>query len=199
MQYNAVPLQRLVEQFERMPGIGRKTAQRIAFYILGLPKEEGLSIADAVKDACEKIHKCSVCCDLTQDEICPICGNSGRDHSVICVVEDSQSLIAVEKTNEYKGVYHVLHGAISPLDGIGPDQLTVKELLKRINDGGIKEIILATDSDVEGEATAMYLAKLIKPFNIKITRLAFGLPVGTDIQYADEITLSRAIEGRQSM
>lgn len=199
MQYNAIPLQKLIEQFERMPGIGRKTAQRIAFYILGLPKNESKAIADSIVDACQKIHKCSVCCNLTEDDVCPICKNDKRDHSVICVVEDSQSLIAIEKTKEFSGIYHVLHGAISPLDGIGPEQLTVKELIGRIGSDEIKEVIIATDSDIEGEATAMYLSKLIKPFDIKITRIAFGLPVGTDIQYADEVTLSRAIEGRRNI
>lgn len=199
MQYSAAPLQKLIEQFERMPGIGRKTAQRIAFYILALPKNESDAIAEAITDACEKIHKCALCCNLTEQELCPICKSDRRDHGVICVVEDSQSLMAIEKTNEFSGVYHVLHGAISPLDGIGPEQLTVKELLNRINTEDVREVILATDSDVEGEATAMYLSKLIKPFNIKISRIAFGLPVGTDIQYADEVTLSRAIEGRRTM
>lgn len=199
MQYNAVPLQKLIEQFERMPGIGRKTAQRIAFYILGLPKNESDEIATAITDACEKIHKCAVCSNLTEEEICPICRNAKRDHSVVCVVEDTQSLMAIEKTKEFSGTYHVLHGAISPLDGIGPEQLTIKELIARLNDENIKEIILATDSDIEGEATAMYLSKLIRPFNLSITRIAFGLPVGTDIQYADEVTLSRAIEGRRTM
>ncbi len=199
MQYNAVPLQKLIEQFERMPGIGRKTAQRIAFYILGLPQNESDEIADAITDACRKIHKCSVCSNLTEDEVCPICRNVKRDHSVICVVEDTQSLMAIEKTKEYSGTYHVLHGAISPLDGIGPEQLTIKELIARLSDDEVKEIIIATDSDIEGEATAMYLSKLIKPFNLSITRIAFGLPVGTDIQYADEVTLSRAIEGRRKM
>lgn len=199
MQYNAVPLQKLIEQFERMPGIGRKTAQRIAFYILGLPEKESDEIANAIKDACRKIHKCSVCSNLTEDEVCPICRNLKRDHSVICVVEDTQSLMAIEKTKEYLGTYHVLHGAISPLDGIGPEQLTIKELIARLSDEELKEIIIATDSDIEGEATAMYLSKLIKPFNLNISRIAFGLPVGTDIQYADEVTLSRAIEGRRTM
>ncbi len=199
MQYNAVPLQKLIEQFERMPGIGRKTAQRIAFYILGLPENESAAIADAINDACKKIHKCSLCCNLTEDELCPICKNDKRDHSVICVVEDSQSLIAIEKTKEFSGIYHVLHGAISPLDGVGPEQLTVKELINRLGNDEVKEIIIATDSDIEGEATAMYLSKLIKPFDINISRIAFGLPVGTDIQYADEVTLSRAIEGRRKI
>ena len=199
MQYNAAPLQKLIEQFERMPGIGRKTAQRIAFYILGLPENESAEIAEAITDACKKIHKCSLCANLTEDELCPICKNDKRDHSVICVIEDSQSLLAIEKTKEFSGIYHVLHGAISPLDGIGPDQLTIKELIQRLGSDEVKEIIIATDSDIEGEATAMYLSKLIKPFNIKISRIAFGLPVGTDIQYADEITLSKAIEGRRSI
>lgn len=199
MQYNAAPLQKLIEQFERMPGIGRKTAQRIAFYILGLPKGEAAGIASAITDACDKIHKCALCCNLTEDELCPICKSDKRDHGVICVVEDSQSLIAIEKTKEFSGVYHVLHGAISPLDGVGPEQLTIKELLGRLSADTIQEIIIATDSDIEGEATAMYISKLIKPFEIKISRIAFGLPVGTDIQYADEVTLSRAIEGRISM
>jgi len=199
MQYNAVPLQKLIEQFERMPGIGSKTAQRIAFYILGLPENESDEIANAITDACRKIHKCSVCSNLTEDEVCPICRNLKRDHSVICVVEDTQSLMAIEKTKEYSGTYHVLHGAISPLDGIGPEQLTIKELIARLSDEELKEIIIATDSDIEGEATAMYLSKLIKPFNLNISRIAFGLPVGTDIQYADEVTLSRAIEGRRTM
>ena len=199
MQYNAVPLQKLIEQFERMPGIGRKTAQRIAFYILGLPQKESDEIANAITDACKKIHKCSVCSNLTEDDICPICRNVKRDHSVICVVEDTQSLMAIEKTKEFSGTYHVLHGAISPLDGIGPEQLTIKELIARLGDEEVKEIIIATDSDIEGEATAMYLSKLIRPFNLDISRIAFGLPVGTDIQYADEVTLSRAIEGRRTM
>lgn len=199
MQYNAVPLQKLIEQFERMPGIGRKTAQRIAFYILGLPLSESKAIADTINDACTKIHKCSLCCNLTEEELCPICKNDKRDHGIICVVEDSQSLIAIEKTKEFSGVYHVLHGSISPLDGIGPEQLTIKELIGRLASDDIKEIIIATDSDIEGEATAMYLSKLISPFNISISRIAFGLPVGTDIQYADEVTLSRAIEGRRKM
>lgn len=197
MQYNAVPLQKLIEQFERMPGIGRKTAQRIAFYILSLDQKESKEIADSIINACNTIHKCSVCSNLTDDELCPICKNEKRDHSVICVVEDSQSLIAIEKTKEFSGVYHVLHGAISPLDGIGPDRLTIKELLARFSNEDINEVIIATDSDIEGEATAIYLSKLIKPFDIKISRIAFGLPVGTDIQYADETTLSRAIEGRR--
>lgn len=199
MDYGAIPLKRLIEQFERMPGIGRKTAQRLAFYVLGLPVEEAKGIADAILDACEHIRKCSVCCNLTENEVCGICGNPARDRSQICVVEDAQDLLAIEKTREYKGVYHVLHGAISPLDGVGPEQLTVKELLARIQSAEVKEVILATNSDVEGETTAMYIAKLLTPLGLSVSRLAYGLPVGSDLQYADEVTLSRAIEGRRSM
>ena len=199
MAYDVAALEKLIEQFQKIPSIGRKTAQRIAFYILGLPVAEAKGISEAINNACEKIHKCSSCCNLTEDELCPICKNDKRDHSVICVVEDSQSLIAIEKTKEFSGVYHVLHGAISPLDGIGPEQLTIKELISRLGDDSVKEVIIATDSDIEGEATAMYLSKLISPFGINISRIAFGLPVGTDIQYADEVTLSRAIEGRRSI
>ena len=199
MKYNAIPLQKLIEQFERMPGIGRKTAQRLAFYVLSLPKEEAKGIADAIYNAADKIHRCAKCCNLTEDEFCPICQSESRDNSTICVVEDSQDLLAIEKTGTYKGVYHVLHGAISPLDGIGPEQLTIKELLSRAAQPDVSEIILATDSDIEGEATAMYITKLLKPFGIKITRLAFGLPVGSDLQYADGVTLSKALEGRQPL
>lgn len=199
MKYNAIPLQKLIEQFERMPGIGRKTAQRLAFYVLSLPKEEAKGIADAIYNAADKIHRCAKCCNLTEDELCPICQSESRDNSTICVVEDSQDLLAIEKTGTYKGVYHVLHGAISPLDGIGPEQLTIKELLSRAAQPDVSEIILATDSDIEGEATAMYITKLLKPFGIKITRLAFGLPVGSDLQYADGVTLSKALEGRQPL
>ncbi len=199
MNYNVLPLQKLTEQFERMPGIGRKTAQRLSFYILSLPKEEARKISAAIDDAVEKIHRCALCCNLTEDELCPICSNELRDKTTVCVVEDSQDLLAVEKTGAYKGVYHVLHGAISPLDGIGPDQLTVRELLSRVAENNINEVILATNSDIEGEATAMYIAKLLKPFNIKTTRLAFGIPVGSDLQYADGVTLSKALEGRQTL
>lgn len=198
MEYGAIPLRRLIEQFAKMPGIGKKTAQRMAFYVLGLPKEEGLELAGAITDACEKIHKCAQCCNLTEDELCTVCSDRRRDQSVICVVENAEDLIAIEKTNEYKGTYHVLHGVISPLDGIGPAQLTVKELLARINGGGVREVIMATNSDVEGEATAMYISKLIKPLGVEVSRLAYGLPVGSNLQYADSVTLTRAIEGRQT-
>lgn len=182
-----------------MPGIGRKTAQRLSFYILSLPKEEAKKFSEAIYEAVEKIHRCALCCNLTEDELCPICSSDLRDKTTICVVEDSQDLLAIEKTGTYKGVYHVLHGAISPLDGIGPDQLTVRELIARVAGDNVKEVILATNSDIEGEATAMYIAKLLKPFDVKTTRLAFGIPVGSDLQYADGVTLSKALEGRQSL
>lgn len=191
-------LRRLIEQFERMPGIGRKTAQRIAFYIIGLPKDKVAFLAETIATAGEKIHRCSVCCNLTEGAVCPVCSDDRRDRSVICVVQDPQDVMALEKTGEYSGVYHVLHGAISPLDGIGPDQLTVKDLLARL-DGGVKEVILATNSDTEGEATALYLAKLIKPLGIRTTRLAYGLPVGLELRYADYVTLGRALDGRREL
>ncbi len=196
MEYGAIPLRRLIEQFERMPGIGRKTAQRLAFYVLGLPENEAKALSDAICDACQNIHKCSLCCNLTENEKCNICESDNRDRNIICVVEDAQDLMAIEKTREFKGLYHVLGGAISPMDGVGPEQLNIKELISRLSGEKIEEIILATNSDVEGETTAIYIAKLLKPFEVKVSRLAYGLPVGSDLQYADEMTLSRAIEGR---
>ena len=199
MEYSAVSLQKLVEQFRRMPGIGAKTAQRMAFYILGLSHEEAEEFADTVLQASEKIHRCPKCCNLTDKELCPICSDPKRNNGVICVVENVESLMAIEGTNEYKGAYHVLHGVISPLDDVGPDDITVKELLNRVNAGGVGEVIMATGSDVEGELTAMYISKLLKPLGIKVSRLAYGLPVGSDLQYADSVTLSRAIEGRRQL
>ena len=182
-----------------MPGIGAKTAQRMAFYILGLSHEEAEEFADTVLQASEKIHRCPKCCNLTDKELCPICSDPKRNNGVICVVENVESLMAIEGTNEYKGAYHVLHGVSSPLDDIGPDDITVKELLNRVNAGGVGEVIMATGSDVEGELTAMYISKLLKPLGIKVSRLAYGLPVGSDLQYADSVTLSRAIEGRRQL
>ncbi len=182
-----------------MPGIGAKTAQRMAFYILGLSHEEAEEFADTVLQASEKIHRCPKCCNLTDKELCPVCSDPKRNNGVICVVENVESLMAIEGTNEYKGAYHVLHGVISPLDDIGPDDITVKELLNRVNAGGVGEVIMATGSDVEGELTAMYISKLLKPLGIKVSRLAYGLPVGSDLQYADSVTLSRAIEGRRQL
>lgn len=197
MGYKVAPLARLIEQFERMPGIGKKSAQRIAFHVLGMSEKEAKTFAQCIIDAKEKIHRCSVCGDLTDSELCPICDNVARDKSLICVVENPADVLAFERTREYKGVYHVLHGVISPINGIGPEELNVKSLVSRVASCEIKEVIMATDPTVEGEATAMYLSKLIKPFGVTVSRLAYGVPVGGDLEYADEITLQRAIEGRQ--
>ena len=197
MGYKVAPLARLIEQFERMPGIGKKSAQRIAFHVLGMTEKEAKNFAQCIIDAKEKIHRCSVCGDLTDGELCPICDNITRDKGLICVVENPADVLAFERTREYKGVYHVLHGVISPINGIGPEELNVKSLVSRVASGDVKEVIMATDPTVEGEATAMYLSKLIKPFGVTVSRLAYGVPVGGDLEYADEITLQRAIEGRQ--
>ena len=184
--YQVAALSRLIEQFERMPGIGRKSAQRLAFYVLGLSDTEAKGFAQAILDAHQKIHRCKICCNLTDAELCTVCGNPARDKSKICVVEDPRT-------------YHVLHGAISPMNGVGPDQLAIKELLARLGGGEeeVDEVIMATNPTVEGEATAMYISRLLKPMGIKVTRLAYGVPVGADLEYADEVTLSRALEGRQ--
>ena len=195
--YHVPPLERLVEQFERLPGIGHKSAQRLAYHMLAIPREDAEAFAQAITDAHEKIHYCKVCCNLTDSELCPVCRSESRDRSVICVVEDPRDVVALERTNEYHGLYHVLHGTISPLSGVGPDQLRVKEFLARLTDGSVKEIIMATNPTVEGEATAMYISRLVKPLGIRVTRLAYGIPVGGDLEYADEITLTRAMEGRQ--
>lgn len=196
MAYNVAPLSRLIEQFEKLPGIGHKTAQRLAFHILGLPQSESDAFADAIREAKQKIHQCRICQNLTDEELCSVCRNTGRDISIICVVEDPRDVIAIERTREFDGSYHVLHGVISPMDGIGPDQLRIKELLARLSDGKVEEVIMATNPTVEGEATAMYVSRLLRPIGIKVTRLAYGIPVGGDLEYADEVTLSRAIEGR---
>ncbi len=199
MAYNVAPLSELINQFERLPSIGRKTAQRLAFYILTQPRERAEAFAKALTDAREKIHFCSVCQCLTDLEICPICADGMRDRTTICVVEDPKDVMAFERTREYKGLYHVLHGTISPLDGIGPDQLKIKELMARLADGTVTEVIMATNPTVEGEATASYISRLIKPMGIRITRLAYGIPVGGDLEYADEVTLTRALEGRSDI
>mgnify|MGYP000756586467 FL=1 len=196
MGFNLAPLQNLIDQFERMQGIGHKTAQRMAFYVLGLSDAEANEFAKAITDAHTKIKQCSVCCDLADDELCPICKSGSRDKSVICVVEDPRDVAAIERTNEYKGTYHVLHGAISPMDSIGPDQIRIKELIARLSDDTVDEVIMATNPTVEGEATAMYISRLLKPMGITVSRLAYGVPVGADLEYADEVTLSRALEGR---
>lgn len=199
MANNIVPLAELIAQFERLPGIGRKTAQRLAYSILEQPPERAEKFAEALVNARSKIHFCKVCQGLTDKEVCDICDDSRRDRSVICVVAEPKDVMAFERTREYAGVYHVLHGVISPLDGIGPDQLRIKELMSRLGSGEVSEIIMATNPTVEGEATASYISRLVKPMGIKVTRLAYGIPVGGDLEYADEFTLARALEGRNEI
>ncbi len=199
MSYNIATLQNLIDQFERIPGIGNKTAQRMAFYVLNLSDEDANAFANAITEAHTKIKQCKICCDLAEDDLCPICKSDTRDKSVICVVEDSRDVAAIERTHEYNGSYHVLHGVISPMDNMGPDQIRIKELLARISNGEVKEVIMATNPTVEGEATAMYISRLLNPMGIMVTRLAYGVPVGSDFEYADEVTLMRAIEGRSKM
>ncbi|HCC00995.1 MAG TPA: recombination protein RecR [Ruminococcaceae bacterium] len=198
MAYYAVPLSKLIEQFERLPGIGRKTAQRLAFFIMDGTESQAKSFAKAILEAKEKMHTCKICRNLTDKEVCDVCSDQARDHGIICVVEDPRDVVAFERTRDYKGLYHVLHGVISPMDGIGPEQLHIKDLIGRIT-GDVREVILATNPDVEGEATAMYLSRLIKPIGVKVTRIAYGIPVGGELEYADEVTLSRALEGRSEI
>lgn len=195
MQQNTGPLEALVDQFSRFPGIGRKSATRMAYAVMGMSNEQAMELAQAIQNAKQGLHRCSLCQDYTTGEICALCASQKRDRSVICVVETPRDIRSIERTHEYHGLYHVLHGLISPMDGIGAEQLTVKELLARLNDS-VKEVIMATSPTVEGEATAMYLAKLIKPLGIKATRLAYGLPVGSSLEFADENTLYRALQGR---
>lgn len=196
MGYSIPILETLIDEFRKMPSVGTKSAERMAFYVLGLSDEEARTLAGAIVNAHEKIHQCAVCRNLTEGEVCPICQNDARDKTTICVVENPRDVIAFERTHEYKGLYHVLHGAISPMNGVGPDDLTVKELLARLQDDTVDEVIMATNPTVEGEATAMYIGRLLKPLGIKVTRLAYGVPVGADLEYADEVTLTRALEGR---
>lgn len=196
MGYKIPSLAKLTEQFEKMPGIGKKSAQRLAFHVLSLSDEEAQQFADSIIDAKKHIHCCLLCQNLTDKERCDICSDPARDRSTICVVEDPRDVIAFERTREFSGTYHVLHGVISPLDGIGPDQIKVRELLKRVADDEVKEIIMATNPTVDGEATAAYISRLLKPMGVKVTRLAYGIPVGGSLEYADEITLTRALEGR---
>ena len=188
---------RLIEELSSLPSIGPKSAQRLAFYIIGMSQEKAESLANAIIEAKKNIKYCSVCCNLSDEDICPVCANSKRDHSTIMVVEDPRDMAAYEKTKEFKGVYHVLHGAISPMTGVGPNDIRIKELLDRIQKEPVNEIIIATNPNVEGEATAMYLSRLIKPLGIKVSRIANGVPVGGDLEYVDEVTLSRALEGRR--
>jgi recombination protein RecR len=193
------PVARLIDEFEKLPGIGHKTAQRLAFHILNMPSEKAIGFAKAIVEAKRTIKYCSVCGDLTDIDPCKVCGSDKRDRSVICVVENPRDVVAMEKVREYKGLYHVLHGVISPMEGIGPNDINIKALIKRIGEAEISEVILATNPDVEGEATAMYLAKLIKPMGVKATRIAHGLPVGGDLEYADEVTLAKSLEGRREI
>lgn len=196
MQYFAAPLQNLIEEFEKLPGIGSKTAQRLAFFVLNQPMEKAQKFADAIVSAKKNLCYCRDCRNLSDKEVCSICDNKTRDHSVICVVENPRDVIQIERTNEFKGVYHVLHGAISPMDNIGPDDITIKELMTRISGGNIKEVIMATNPNLEGETTAMYISKLVKPFGVNVTRIAHGVPVGGELEFADEVTLSKALKGR---
>ena len=199
MNYSVLPLTKLTECFARLPGIGRKSAQRLAFHILRMPEEEAKAFANAILEAREKIGYCEICKNITDTPRCAICSDETRDKSTVCVVEDPRDVIAIERTKEYHGLYHVLGGLISPMDGIGPENLFIKELLARLGDGTVKEVIMATNPTVEGEATAMYISRLIKPMGIKVSRLAYGIPVGGNLEYADEVTLYRAIEGRSLM
>ncbi len=199
MSNNIIPLTELISQFERLPGIGKKTAQRLAYSILEQPPERAEKFAEALVNARRKIHFCKVCQAFTDLEVCSICDDIRRDKSVICVVAEPKDVMAFERTREFSGVYHVLHGVISPLDGIGPEQLRIKELMTRLSDGSVKEIIMATNPTVEGEATASYISRLVKPMGVKVTRLAYGIPVGGDLEYADEFTLARALEGRNEI
>ncbi len=192
-------LQNLTEQFGRLEGVGRKSAFRMAFSVLDMSDEDAAAFAQAILDAKAKIHLCPVCQNLTDRALCPICDDASRDRSTICVVSDTRTVLSMEKVREYRGLYHVLHGVISPIAGITPDQLRIKELLARLGDGEVREIIVATNADVEGETTAMYLARILRPLGLKVTRLAYGISVGTEIEYADEVTLFRALQGRRDI
>lgn len=199
MNFFPSPVARLIEEFSKLPGIGSKTAQRLAFFVLDMPEAEVRSLAQAIVEAKQKTGYCSVCGNLTDTDPCSICKNTAREPDTICVVEGPRDVYAMERTREFKGIYHVLHGAISPMEGIGPNDIRIKELLQRLNKGGIKEVIIATNPNVEGEATAMYLSRLIRPLGVKVTRIAHGVPVGGDLEYADEVTLTKALEGRREI
>ena len=192
-------MERLTEQFARLPGIGGKTAQRLSFYILSLPAEEAQAFADAIVDAKKTVRLCPVCQNLTDQDLCDICADPQRDQSKICVVAGPKDVLAMERAREYTGVYHVLHGVISPLNHVGPDDIRIRELLTRVGEGNVEEIIMATNPDTEGEATAMYISRLLRPMGVRVTRLAYGIPVGSQLEYADEVTLLRALEGRREI
>ena len=199
MQFFPASLQNLSDQFARLPGIGGKTAQRLAFHVLEMPLEEAQAFADAILEAKRRVHTCPCCQNLTDQALCPICADETRDHGTICVVAEPKDVIAMERSREYRGVYHVLHGVISPLNRVTQDDIKIRELMLRIGEGDVQEVIMATNPDTEGEATAMYISRLLRPMGIKVTRLAYGVPVGSQLEYADEVTLSRALEGRQEM
>ncbi|HIR30552.1 MAG TPA: recombination protein RecR [Candidatus Faecousia faecavium] len=199
MQFFPAALQNLSDQFARLPGIGGKTAQRLAFHVLSLPLEEAEEFAQAIVQAKQEVHTCPQCQNLTDRELCPICDDETRDARTICVVAEPKDVIAMERSREYRGVYHVLHGVISPLNHVTQDDIRIKELLRRVSTGNVKEVIMATNPDTEGEATAMYISRLLRPMEVKVTRLAYGIPVGSQLEYADEVTLSRALEGRQEI
>ena len=199
MQFFPAALQELADQFARLHGIGGKTAQRLAFHVLGLPMEEAENFANAILEAKKTVHTCPCCQNLTDRELCPICDDDMRDHGVICVVAEPKDVIAMERSREFRGVYHVLHGVISPLNHVTQDDIRIRELLMRVGSEDVREVIMATNPDTEGEATAMYISRLLRPMEVKVTRLAYGVPVGSQLEYADEVTLSRALEGRQEI
>jgi len=199
MDFFPAALETLIDQFARLPGIGRKSAQRLAFYVMGLPEGEALAFANAICDAKQTVHVCPACQNLTDIDLCTLCQSTRRDTSVVCVVADPKDVLAIERAREYNGLYHVLHGVISPMNHVGPDDVKIKELTKRVAEGEIREVIMATNPDTEGEATAMYIARLLKPFGVRTTRLAYGLSVGGNLEYADDATLLRALEGRQDL
>ncbi len=196
MDYYVSPLENLIDEFRKLPGIGSKTAQRLAYYVLNLPDEKAFKFSEAIVEAKNKITYCKICQNFSDSEVCSVCANNLRDKTVICVVENPKDVVQMEKTNEFKGLYHVLHGAISPMDNIGPEDIRIKELVMRVTGGEVKEVIMATNPNLEGETTAMYISKLLKPFGIKTTRIAHGVPVGGELEYADEVTLAKAILGR---
>ncbi|SCW62631.1 DNA replication and repair protein RecR [Paenibacillus tianmuensis] len=193
------PLAKLIDSFSRLPGIGPKTAGRLAFHVLRMKEDDVIDFAKALVNVKRNLHYCSVCCNITDTDPCRICQDKSRDASIICVVQEPKDLVAMERTKEFNGYYHVLHGAISPMEGIGPDEIRIADLLKRLSDEQVQELILATNPNIEGEATAMYLSRLVRPFGLKVTRIAHGLPVGGDLEYADEVTLTKALEGRREL
>ena len=199
MQYFPAPVEDLIEQFAKLPGIGKKTAQRLAFYLIAQPEEETSAFASAIINAKTEIKFCKICQNLSGEEVCPVCADSGRDKSSICVVADPKDVAAIERTHEYRGTYHVLHGVISPINHVSPDDIRIRELLGRVASEEIKEVIMATNPDTEGDATALYISRLLKPVNIRVTRLAYGIPIGGHLEFTDEVTLSRAIEGRREI